>query len=149
MRIGSRVCAVSRSECAVRTQPAFQGRQAASARGSHWLLRPPFLAGPKWIIKRSARIRYCRIASTRSVKAFWRSYARGRPKPRPFASSFTKWCSPSNERGWFDDSPESLVASKCWLLPSCSRSYVDPISTDQNSCAKATESGDVVSRYAW
>ena len=47
---------------------------------------------------------------------------------------FTKWCSPSNERGWFDDSLESLAASKCWLLPSCSRSYVDSISTDQNGC---------------
>jgi len=45
---------------------------------------------------------------------------------------FTKWCSRSNERGWFDDSLESLAASKCWLLPSCSRSYVDSISTDQN-----------------
>jgi hypothetical protein len=30
--------------------------------------------------------------------------------------------------GLFDDSPESLAASKCWLLPSCSQSYVDPIS---------------------
>jgi hypothetical protein len=50
----------------------------------------------------------------------------------PFGSP--KWCSPSNERDWFDDSLESLAASKCWLLPSCSRFYVDSISTDQNRC---------------
>jgi hypothetical protein len=54
---------------------------------------------------------------------------------------FAKWCLPSNEREWFDDSPESLVASKCWSLPSCSRSYVDPIPTDQNRWAKSAESG--------
>jgi len=74
--------------------------------------------------------------------------------PKPICSDtsglarlrFTKWCLLSNERGWFDDSPESLAASKCWSLPSCSRSYVDPISTDQNPWAKAAESGDVVSR---
>jgi hypothetical protein len=34
--------------------------------------------------------------------------------------------------GLIDESPESLAASTCWLLPNCSRSYVDPISTDQN-----------------
>jgi putative transposase len=41
------------------------------------------------------------------------------------------------QRGWFDDSPESLAASKCLSLPSCSRSYVDPISTDQNRWGKS------------
>ena len=30
---------------------------------------------------------------------------------------FTKWCSPSNQQGWFDDNPELLAASKCCLLP--------------------------------
>ena len=27
----------------------------------------------------------------------------------------------------------TLAASKCWSLPSCSRSYFDPISTDQDT----------------
>jgi hypothetical protein len=73
--------------------------------------------------------------------------------PKPICSDtsasarlrFTKWCSPSNERGWFDDNPESLAASKCWLLRSCSRSYVDLISTGQNPM-QSPESGGVVSR---
>jgi hypothetical protein len=29
-------------------------------------------------------------------------------------------------QNWFDDSPESLVASKCWLLLNYSRFYVEP-----------------------
>ena len=57
------------------------------------------------------------------LMAATRVWSDGLP-PKPICSDpsgvarlrFTKWCSTSNERGWFDDSPEPLVASKCWLL---------------------------------
>ena len=50
------------------------------------------------------------------------------------------------EAGLVRQQPESLAASKCWSLPSCSRSYVDPMTTDQNRWGKAAESADAVSR---
>src|SRR5262245_10517823 len=43
----------------------------------------------------------------------------------------TKWCSPSSEQGLSDGSPGWRAASKSSLLPNCSQSYADQMSTIQ------------------